>query len=248
MSERLFILRRGGGEDGPYSEEEVTAALAAGDVSPRDWCRLENEPHARMIGEVFGHWPDEEEREEEDAEAAEGDEEEEGENGDRDRGAHTPARGPVESGGAEAPGIEEGEDEEVLVYAGSPSLLGYGWPMAVAAAVLAAGYWLGRFGVEWVVGALAVALLLVARVLLHRGAREYVVTTERVVATVGLLARRRREIRLGDLTSIRLHKRGPLGWLGVGTVIFSSDAAGEEDVVFERIRGVKRVIALVRRA
>jgi hypothetical protein len=88
-------------------------------------------------------------------------------------------------------------------------------------------------------------LLLVVRVLLHRAAREYVVTTERVEARIGLVAPKGRCLWLRDLDAIRLHRSGVLGWLGVGTVIFSGGGSGEE-VVFERIARVRRVIGLVR--
>lgn len=204
MSARVFILRRQGGEEGPYSEEEVLDALDAGALSPHDWCRLGDQSEAQRLGEVFERVP-----------------------------SSAAAR-------TDAPVGEE------VVYRGSPSWMGYGWPVSVSAGVLAAGYWLGQFGVTWVVGALAVALGLIVRLLLHRGAREYVVTTERVEATVGLLAKRTRQIHLRELQSIRLHRPRPLGWLGVGTVIFSGDGGSDDDVIFERVGRVNRVIALVR--
>jgi hypothetical protein len=281
MSARVFILGRHGGEDGPYTEEEVLDALQAGDLSPLDWCRLEDQPQAQMLGEVFERVPpedadgsddaepiatpaeppagsplrpspsvteprpprrgdhageDREERDEDDVEldAAEADEEE------RERAGES-----EEEEAAGEVGGDEGDEEE-MVYFGSPSWLGYGWPLMVAGAVLAAGYWLGQFGVKWVVGALAVALVLVVRLLLHRAAREYVVTTDRVEATLGLLAKTTRQIPLRELGSIRLHRPWPLGWLGVGTIIFSSDGGSGDDVIFERVGRVQRVIALVR--
>ncbi|MFN0129910.1 MAG: PH domain-containing protein [Verrucomicrobiales bacterium] len=218
----MFILRPRGGEDGPYTEEQVMDGLAAGDLSPTDWCRLEDQPQAQMLREVFEI------------------EEEAGEQGEEGEEAG-------EGGDSEDEDEDDSEDEgEAIVYAGSPSLLGYGWTMAVAGGVLAAGYWLGRFGVPWVVGALGIALVLIVRLLLHRAAREYVVTTERVVSTIGLVTRTSREIPLGELASIRLHKAGPFGWLGVGTLIFSAEDAEMGDVVFERVGRVNRVIELIR--
>jgi hypothetical protein len=221
MSVRVFILRRQGGEDGPYSEEHILDALEAGDLSPDEWCRIDDQPQAQRLAEVFeqglGREGEDEEEDEKEDEKEDEDEED-----------------------------EEDEEEEAIVYEGSPSLLGYGWTLGVAGLVLAAGYWLGRFGVKWVTGALAVALVLVVRLLVHRASREYLVTTERVQETVGLVSKTTRQIPLRALASIRLHRPWPMGWLGVGTVIFSSDAGPSDDVVFERVGRVRKVIATVR--
>lgn len=228
MGVQVFILRRQGGEDGPYSEEHVLDALQAGDLSPDDWCRIDDQPQAQRLAEVFQRvGVDGDGDGDGDADWGE-DEEEDGDGEDEDDD------------------VPEDEDEEEVVYAGSPSVLGYGWTLVAAGGVLAAGYWLGRFGVKWVTGAMAVALLLVVRMLVHRASREYLVTTERVEATVGLVTKRTRRIPLRALASIRLHRPGPLGWLGVGTVIFSSDAGPSDDVVFERVGRVRKVIAAVR--
>ncbi len=211
-----YLQRRGDSrEEGPFSEEELLDWLDNGEIDDDDWCRPAGQTRARPVGELFQVISPEEEEEEDPTDLPE----------------PTDPADPL--------------SEEHVLYRGSPSLLSYTSQLAAIAVVLAAGWWVGAFGLWWVVGAVGVALLLLVRLLLHRAAREYVVTTERVESTVGLLRRETREIRLRDLQAIRLRKTGSLGWLGVGTIIFARSDAPEEDVVFERIARARRVIARV---
>ena len=64
MKGHVFIVRRGGVEDGPYTADEVLAALEEGDLSPHDWGRLASQPHAQMLSELFDQdgWDEEEPR------------------------------------------------------------------------------------------------------------------------------------------------------------------------------------------
>lgn len=239
MSVRVFIQRTDGGEDGPYGEEEVLDALAAGELSPLDWCRIDDEPQAQRLGEVFEAVPTEEKPENGNSNGEE--DEDLREETDRiDASA-------MEEDGEDAEDADNDDDEEeVLVYRGSPSVLAYASTFGVAAGVLAAGYWAGQFGVKWVTGGLVVSLFLVVRVLLHRGGREYVVTSRGVQSTTGWLSKSTRRLSLAELTAIRLHRGGLMGWLGVGTIVFSGRGGPAGDVVFERVGRARRVIARVR--
>jgi len=270
MKGHVFIVRRGGVEDGPYTADEVLAALEEGDLSPHDWGRLASRPHAQMLSELFDQdgWDEEEPRSPAAASPS-------------GRGEPLPKTTPpsmpsdfsspqmadvfqeVDDGEVDDEEVDDGEvddeevdDEEVddgevddgdVEYRAAPSLLGYGWPLVVVGLVLTAGYWLGQFGVKWVTGSLGVAFILVVRLLWHRAAREYVVTAEAVEATVGLVAKSSRRVWLRDLSSIRLHRPWPMRWLGVGTVVFSGgDAHPGGDVIFERVGRVNRLLAVVR--
>jgi hypothetical protein len=245
MKGHVFIVRRGGVEDGPYTADEVLAALEEGDLSPHDWGRLASRPHAQMLSELFDQdgWDEEEPRSPAAASPS-------------GRGEPLPKTTPPSmpsdfSSPQMADVFQEVDDEEVddgdVEYRAAPSLLGYGWPLVVVGLVLTAGYWLGQFGVKWVTGSLGVAFILVVRLLWHRAAREYVVTAEAVEATVGLVAKSSRRVWLRDLSSIRLHRPWPMRWLGVGTVVFSGgDAHPGGDVIFERVGRVNRLLAVVR--
>ncbi len=250
MKGHVFIVRRGGVEDGPYTADEVLVALEEGDLSPHDWGRLASQPHAQMLSELFDQdgWDEEEPRSPTAA-------------GSLGRGEALPEKTapslPSDLSSLPMAEVfqdfddEEVDDEEVddgdVEYRAAPSLLGYGWPLVVVGLVLTAGYWLGQFGVKWVMGSLGVAFILVVRLLWHRAAREYVVTAEAVEATVGLVAKSSRRVWLRDLSSIRLHRPWPMRWLGVGTVVFSGgDAHPGGDVIFERVGRVNRLLAVVR--
>ena len=203
-------------------------------------------------GEQAATWDDGEDEEED--EGGEQDEEQRGDeeldDNEQDEDEQDEDEGDAEEDAAEEEEAEVGaaadDGAEVLVYRGTPSVLAYGPALGIAAAVLAAGYWAGQFGVKWVTGGLAVALFLVVRVLLHRGAREYVVTSERVQSTTGWISKSTRRIPLAELTAIRLHRGGVLGRLGVGTVVFSGGGGPRADVVFERVWRARRVIERVR--
>ena len=215
MEARFFIVRPRGVEDGPFTEEEVLDLLDAGDLSKHDWCRVDSEPQAQPLGEIF------------------------------ETIRPTPADMIEETDGPTV-GERENDSAEEVIYRAAPSLLGYAGPLGVAAGTLAAGYWAGAFGVAWVIGAVIIAFLLIARVLIHRAARDYIITTEQVESTCGLLAREHRTLRLTELESIRLVSHGLLSWFGVGTVVFVPESDHAPNVVFERVARARRVIALVR--
>lgn len=229
---KYFIQRRGETrEEGPFCEEELLDLLDEGEISPADWCRPSHAPRPCRVDQLFqtitpevrpstpqphGRWLEEGEEAPEEDEAIDAEDDF---------------------------GLPE---EEQLVYHGSPSVFSYTSQVALIGLVLAAGWWAGAFGLWWVAGSVGLAVLLLARVLLHRAAREYTITTERVESSIGLVRRVTRSLRLRDMTAIRLHQSGVLGWLGIGTVIFAQGNAEEDEVVFERVARVRRVIARVR--
>lgn len=53
MSWQVVILRGGGKEEGPFSEEEILDLLDAGEVTRNDWCRVEGQPYQQRLGELF---------------------------------------------------------------------------------------------------------------------------------------------------------------------------------------------------
>lgn len=140
----------------------------------------------------------------------------------------------------------EDEEGEQLVYVGCPSWLNYAGTFLLAALSLVGGYYAGALGGWWLGGGLALALALVSGACLARARWEFRVTTERVEAVRGLLARSHREIRLQDIRAINVESSGVEGLLGVGTLTFSSMGGREDDVVFRGVRGARRLRQLVR--
>ncbi len=276
MTPRVFILRRDGREEGPFSDEEVLDMLDTGQLRRTDWCRLVDEPQSQLLGDLFETIsPPAPEKnaaeelfedlamtgaleEEAEAEEAEADAEAEDSAAVGSTAASSPNRShrsymtyrpytPTPSEYSDPfPELDPDDPSEQVLWSGSPSWLGYTRSFALSAILLAAGWWAGMFGPVFIVTAVTLSLLVVGRILVHRAAREFLVTTERVQTTHGIVSRRSVEIEFDDLSSIRVIQAWPLGWFGVGTVIFSADGGAEDDVVFDKIPRCRRLIRLVR--
>lgn len=73
-----------------------------------------------------------------------------------------------------------------------------------------------------------------------------VVTRSRVETIRGVFAKSSKEVRIDDIRRIDVEKPGILGFLGVGTVLFSSAGTGGFDIDFRHIWRAHRVKRLVR--
>jgi uncharacterized membrane protein YdbT with pleckstrin-like domain len=102
----------------------------------------------------------------------------------------------------------------------------------------------------WVLGVVLAPVLvgffIIWWILLARRRRTYTVAPGRVIVEWGWLVRNSREIRIQDIRSIEVRKRGLTGLLAVGDVEFASAARDEAEVVFHAIADVERVRDLVR--
>lgn len=156
-----------------------------------------------------------------------------------------------------APAPAETHHAEEVLWTGRRShwfYLGYGLLGFVVAAGLAVGlrYYHERFQPawwhEWVYAATALPLLVAAiAVALARGNRRYRITNRRVISEAGRVVRDSNEIRIQDIRSINVLKRGFSGLLGIGKVEFSSAATDDADVIFHEIGGADTVRDMVRR-
>ena len=136
---------------------------------------------------------------------------------------------------------------EKLAWIGHAAVLNY-WRSGLAAAAV---WCAGSLGSDHWPPALAAGILGAALILLvaalRRHSRCYLVTTRRAEVQSGLVAKSTREIRLRDIRAIHVEKSGVTGLLGIGNVVFSSEAGPGEDVRFLRISGASRVRDLVRK-
>lgn len=155
------------------------------------------------------------------------------------------------------PNPAETQRSEETLWTGRRShwfYLGY-WLVGVAvAATLAAGLYYnhGRFQPawwhQWMDAVVGVPLLVAAiAVALARGNRRYRITNRRVISETGRVVRDSNEIRIQDIRSINVLKRGFSGLLGIGKVEFSSAATDDADVIFYEIGGADAVRDIVRR-
>ncbi len=90
------------------------------------------------------------------------------------------------------------------------------------------------------------ATLTLANVVLDRARNRYRVTTRKVVIEHGLIVKSSNEVRVKDIRSISVTKRGLGGFLGVGNVEFSSAASDRAEIVFAGIAGADGVRNTVR--
>jgi len=135
------------------------------------------------------------------------------------------------------------------LHAGHPSWRMYWRSIAGALALMAGGWYAGRWddGGLWLAAGWLSGGLWLAMTLFRRSAIEYRVTTRRVEVERGFLSKSSQEIRIPDIRAINVRKSGFPGLLGVGDLIFSSSGSGDEDVIFHRTAGAHRLKNRVRR-
>jgi uncharacterized membrane protein YdbT with pleckstrin-like domain len=80
---------------------------------------------------------------------------------------------------------------------------------------------------------------------LERQRRRFVVTNKRVKAEWGLITKSSSEVRIRDIRAMNIRRTGLAGLFGIGTLEFSSSAAGGVEVAFPAIlnaQGVKDIV------
>lgn len=91
-----------------------------------------------------------------------------------------------------------------------------------------------------------IGCLIILRIFLDRAARNYIVTSRTVAFKSGILVKSTNEIRIKDIRSINISKRGIAGMIGVGTVEFSSAATDRAEIIFTAIADSEKVKSMVR--
>jgi uncharacterized membrane protein YdbT with pleckstrin-like domain len=71
------------------------------------------------------------------------------------------------------------------------------------------------------------------------------VTNRKVEVQTGVIVKNSNEIRVKDIRSINVTKHGLAGFIGIGSVEFSSAATDRAEVIFLNIAGANRVRDLV---
>jgi hypothetical protein len=138
-----------------------------------------------------------------------------------------------------------GIDEAALCYHGHPSWLSYAKPMLLCLLLVGAStYSLSISAKYFIIGILLTSCLFCCIVIL-RQQRDYFITNESVEVEWGVIGRRYLEIPMNRLRSLGVRKKGLLGFLGVGTVEFSSVETGEVEMQFKHVRNPHRIQELV---
>jgi uncharacterized membrane protein YdbT with pleckstrin-like domain len=138
---------------------------------------------------------------------------------------------------------------EETIWSGHPSHWRYfwSWVFILILAAAAVGLAINSAPPGAVLAAAALALILIFWVILARRRRTYTVTTIKVVAEWGLFAKSSDEVRVQDIRSISVRRRGLVGLFGVGDVEFATAAVADGAIVFREVSGATRVRDLVRK-
>lgn len=143
--------------------------------------------------------------------------------------------------------VEEEELGEKVMYRGHRSWLSFAKGLLLAFLLLAAAVGSIQFGgFFWLAIGVACSSLTFCCVIIARQHRDYLITDERVEMVWGIIGRSSKEVRIQDIRSIDVIEGGLLGFLGIGTVDFSSSGTDGIEVQFRHVRRPHRVKELVR--
>ena len=138
------------------------------------------------------------------------------------------------------------------VWSGGPSFLNYAGTFFVALLLGAAFVFFASSALSepnsftWALVCAASAAVILAHAAVDRARRRYRVTTRKVAIEYGLFVKSSNEVRVKDIRSISVTKRGLGGFLGVGNVEFSSAASDRAEVIFAGVAGADGVRNTVR--
>lgn len=141
---------------------------------------------------------------------------------------------------------DDAEGTEHIHYRAHPSWFGFVWGILVGLGFLGAAIALLPKGGTYLLAGVGLASLTFCSVVITRQLQEYYVTDERVEVDWGFIARSSKEIRIVDIRAIDVRQTGLLGFLGVGTLDFSSTASTSVEVSFKNVRRPHRIKELVR--
>jgi len=79
----------------------------------------------------------------------------------------------------------------------------------------------------------------------ERKKRKYIVTNKRVKVEFGLFTKSTKEVRIRDIKSINVVKKGMAGLFGIGTLEFSSAGGSGVEVAFEAINNAQKIKDMV---
>ena len=152
---------------------------------------------------------------------------------------------------------EETEEEEyeedddgspppnAIIFQGHPTFLRYTGLLVLAALGVAFGLWMGPKSLWFFIGGFGLAVMIAIGIVIDRSTRVFLVTPKRVEVIWGLFAKNSNEVRIEDIRTINIRKEGVAGWLGVGTVEFSS-TGDKIDVAFTDLWAARSIKVLVR--
>ncbi len=140
------------------------------------------------------------------------------------------------------------EDGGAVYYVGRRTWLNFWKSLSVAGIGLGGGfvYWSLKGDLFALFGGLVLAAVIYGYVCAVRSMALYLVTPRRIEIIYGLFTKSSNEVRVKDIRTINVRRRGFKGLLGVGDVEFSSAGGDGSEVVFRDVWAAQSVKALVR--
>ncbi len=139
---------------------------------------------------------------------------------------------------------------EEQIWSGRPSNWNYFFGWLLTLLLLGAGafclfIYLTAGGTPALLAPIVAGALMLLWIQIRRRRRLYRVTNRKVEIQTGLVVKSSNEIRVKDIRSINVTKHGIAGFIGIGSVEFSSAATDRAEVIFVNIPGADRVRNLV---
>lgn len=259
MAERFYIWEDDE-RNGPYTERQLERMLEDRVIGFSHECEHVASGERIQLDELFEEVQDEEiesddeSEEEEEWEYVEEDEEEWEEDAEEEEGDEEGEWEEEEyEEEVEEEWEEEGADEDeedalppsARLYSGHPTIVRYTGALILALIGIAFGLFLGPRSLWFFIGGFGVAVFTMIGIVIDRSTRLYVVTPKRIELIWGLFAKSSNEVRIEDIRTINVRKKGFLGLLGIGTVEFSS-TGDSIDVAFTDVWGAHKIKSLVR--
>lgn len=145
---------------------------------------------------------------------------------------------------------DSGIAPEDRVWSGRPSHWNFFWSWLIAALFIGAGAFCVWFYVNNTPNPLlfapgAIGVLILLYIYVQRARQLYIVTNRKVEIQTGLIVKSSNEIRVKDIRSMNVTKHGLAGFIGIGSVEFSSAATDRAEVIFVNIAHADNVRDLV---
>ncbi len=237
-----FFVLKDGRRLGPYSRDELLDRVDRGEIDYEDLCLRDFSSECERVREAL------------DWDIDEGDE--------LSVSNKVPAseEAPVDEneGDTDDEDFEDEEEEDydlfspprdpsLILYAGHASLISFPKSLSILFASLGLGLWFRDVSGWILLSGMILALIAVSHIILERSTRLYLITPRRVEVVKGLFAKSSNEVRIDDIRTINVVRRGLAGMLGVGRVEFASSGGEDVEVAFDDVWAAQRVKGLVRR-
>lgn len=229
MAEQYYIFAKGE-KEGPYSGDEIQKMLEDEVISFQDYCRRVGDTRRFRLDDLFEEIPEDEEV----------DEKEEADNDDEEWEEEIEEEAEEEA--QPSSGVSPGKQ---ILYSGHPSFLKYplAWLLCFGSAI--GGYFLGPTSLWYFITGTLLSVLIIIYIVIDRTTRHYLVTGRRIEVEWGLIVKSSNEVRIRDVRTVNVKKRGLMGLLGIGTIEFST-VGDNIDVAFADVWAAHRVKRLVR--